>query len=75
MSAGQLVGEPVFVARHADSEEGDGFVLNLLYDSPTDRSAIDVLDARALDAKPLARLWLDERIPMGFHGNFAPGVV
>lgn len=72
---GQMVGEPVFAARSTDAEEDDGFVLHQFYDAATDRSAIDVLDARAIDAEPLARLWLDERVPMGFHGSFAPGVV
>jgi carotenoid cleavage dioxygenase-like enzyme len=71
---GQWVGEPVFVPRSEDAAEDDGFVLNLMYDGPTDRTAIEVLDARAIDAEPLARIWTDERIPMGFHGNYAPGL-
>ena len=66
----QWVGEPVFVPRHAGAEEDDGFVLNQLYDGETDRSAIEVLDARGIDAEPLARLWMHERMPMGFHGNW-----
>ncbi len=69
---GQWVGEPVFVARNTDAAEDDGFVLNLVYDAPTDRTAVDVLDARAIDTDPLARLWLEERVALGFHGNFAP---
>ncbi len=68
---GQWVGEPVFVPRAPDAEEDDGFVLNLVYDANTDRTAVDVLDARAIDATPLARLWLQERIALGFHGNWA----
>ena len=68
---GQWVGEPVFVPRSPDAEEDDGFVLNLVYDATGDRTAVDILDARALDAEPLARLWLDQRIPLGFHGNWA----
>ncbi|MBW2725642.1 MAG: carotenoid oxygenase family protein [Deltaproteobacteria bacterium] len=67
---GQWVGEPVFVPRHAKAEEDDGFVLNQLFDAVNDRSAIDILDARAIDAEPLARLWIDERMPLGFHGNW-----
>jgi carotenoid cleavage dioxygenase len=67
---GQWVGEPVFVPRTPDADEDDGFVLCPLYDGATDRSAIDVLDARAIDSTPLARLWLDARMPMGFHGNW-----
>ena len=68
---GQWVGEPVFVPRVADAEEDDGFVLNVVYDAANDRSAIDILDAKAIDSEPLARLWLQERMPIGFHGNFA----
>ena len=68
--ANQWVGEPVFVPHHAGSEEDDGFVLNLLYDGERERSAVEVLDARAIDAEPLARLWMRERMAMGFHGNW-----
>ena len=67
---GQWVGEPVFVPHHADAEEDEGFVLYPLYDGQSDRSAIEILDARAVDGEPLARLWLQERIPLGFHGNW-----
>ncbi len=67
---GQWVGEPVFVPRTPEASEDDGFVLNPLFDAVNDRSAIDVLDARAIDKEPLARLWLDERMPLGFHGNW-----
>ena len=63
---GQWVGEPVFVPRAEDAEEDDGFVLNVLHDANRDRTAVDVLDARALDKAPLARLWLEERLPLGF---------
>jgi 8'-apo-carotenoid 13,14-cleaving dioxygenase len=31
-----------------------------------------VLDARAFDAPPLARIRLGHRIPPGFHGNWFP---
>lgn len=68
---GRWVGEPVFVPRTPDAEEDDGFVLGLVYDGVDDRTALDVLDARAIDAKPLARIWLQERIPLGFHGNWS----
>ena len=67
---GQWVGEPVFVPRALDAAEDDGFLLNLVYDANTDRTAVDVLDARSIDSAPLARLWLRERIALGFHGNF-----
>lgn len=68
---GQWVGEPVFVPRSPNAEEDDGFVLNLIHDGPRDQTALEILDARAIEAEPIARLWLDERIPVGFHGNWA----
>lgn len=67
---GQWVGEPVFVPRSATADEDDGFVLNLIHDGNRDQTAIEILDARSIDAEPIARLWLDERIPVGFHGNW-----
>ena len=56
-------------------QEDDGFVLSVVYDGPSARSSVLVLDARDFAGEPLARLWLRNRVPMGFHGNFAPGVV
>ena len=55
--------------------EDDGFVLAVRYDGARDESAVVVLDARSFDAKPLAVATLRHRIPQGFHGNFATGVV
>lgn len=75
LGRGTWVGEPVFVPRTPDAAEDDGFVLSVVYDGPSARSSVLVLDARNFDGPPLARLWLRNRVPMGFHGNFAPGVV
>lgn len=72
---GRYASEPVFAARDADSAEDEGYVLCTVYDGPTDRSYVAILDARNVDAKPLAKAYLKHRIPQGFHGNFAPGVV
>jgi carotenoid cleavage dioxygenase len=72
---GHFPSEPVFVPRSADAPEDDGFVLNVVYDGPSDRSYLAVLDARNMAGEPLAKAWLEHRVPMGFHGNFAPGVV
>ena len=71
----QWPSEPVFVPRSSDAAEDDGFVLCTVYDGITDGSYLAVLDARNMDAKPLAKCHLQHRIPLGFHGNFAPGIV
>lgn len=71
----QFPNEPVFVPRSPDAAEDDGFVLNVVYDALTDDSYLAVLDARNIAGEPLATARLKHRVPMGFHGNFAPGVV
>lgn len=72
---GVFPSEPVFVPRAAGADEDDGFVLTVVADMPAGTSRLDVLDARNLDRPPLASAHLDHRVPMGFHGNFAAGVV
>ena len=67
---GQYPSEPVFVRRPDGKSEDDGWVLTLVYDAPSDRSGVAVLDARALGAGPLACAWFDHHIPFTFHGNF-----
>lgn len=72
---GQFPSEPVFVPRTATAAEDDGFVLCVVYDGPGDGSYVAVLDARDLAGPALAKCHLDHRIPMGFHGNFAAGLI
>jgi carotenoid cleavage dioxygenase len=72
---GQFPGEPVFVPRSADAAEDDGFVLTTVYDGPGASTYLAILDARDMAGAPLAKCHLEHSIPMGFHGNFAPGVV
>lgn len=71
----QWPSEPVFVPRSADAAEDDGFVLCTVYDGPVDGSYLAILDAKNMAGAPLAKCRLEHRIPMGFHGNFAPGIV
>ncbi len=65
--------EPVFVPRHADSAEGDGFLLCVVFRQEENRSDLVILDARDLAGPPLAEVCLPHRIPHGFHGNWRPG--
>ena len=72
---GTWCGEPVFAPAAPDAAEDEGYVLSLVYDGPSNRTSLVVLDARDFGGTPRARLWLRNRIPMGFHGNFAPGLM
>lgn len=68
--AGRHPGEAVFVADPDASAEDDGWLLSVIYDAATDRSDVVVLDARDLEAGPVATVALPVRVPYGFHGNW-----
>jgi carotenoid cleavage dioxygenase-like enzyme len=69
-----VVGEPIFVPRHAGAEEGDGWLLVVVFRGEEQRSDLLVLDARNVERAPVATVRLSHRVPFGFHGNWAPGV-
>ena len=63
-------GEPVFVPRHADAAEGDGWLLSVVYRAAEDCSDLAVFDARDVAKGPLAVVHLSHRVPAGFHGSW-----
>nr|WP_160824958.1 carotenoid oxygenase family protein [Actinomadura sp. J1-007] len=56
--------------REPGAAEGDGWLLTLAYDPDEHRSRLLVLDARDVEAEPVAVARLRHHIPMGFHGSF-----
>jgi carotenoid cleavage dioxygenase len=69
-----VAGEPIFVPRAPGAEEGDGWLLSVVYRGAERRSDLLVLDARNVERAPIATVQLSHRVPFGFHGNWAPGV-
>lgn len=67
--------EPIFVPRSPQSPEGEGFLLAVVYRQTENRSDVVILDAENTEAPPLATVKLPHRIPYGFHGNWAQGIV
>jgi carotenoid cleavage dioxygenase len=67
-------GEAVFVPRSAAAAEGDGFLIAPVYRWAEDRSDVLILDAQNVERAPLAVVRLPHRLPLGFHGNWAPDV-
>ena len=61
-------GEPVFVGRPERSEEADGAVLSVVFDSRVNRSFLLVLDAKSFEE--MARAEVPHHVPFGFHGQF-----
>ncbi len=68
------IGESVFAPNPDGSSEDDGWLLNAVYYADTDHTDVCVLDARDVEAGPVARIRMPRRIPFGFHANwFAAG--
>jgi carotenoid cleavage dioxygenase-like enzyme len=67
---GDVPGEPVFVPRSADAEEGDGWLVALAYRGNADVSDFVVFDAQDVAAGPIAAARVPRRVPFGFHGNW-----
>lgn len=65
--------EPVFLPRPGGSAEDDGWLLAQTYDATSDRTYVAVLDAKAPEAGPVARAWLEHFFPFTFHGTWVPG--
>jgi carotenoid cleavage dioxygenase len=66
----KAVGEFVFHPSSPEASEDDGVVMGYVYDRPTDRSELAILDAQTL--QDIARIELPHRVPAGFHGNWVP---
>lgn len=66
--------EPTFVPREGATAEDDGWVLSTWYDPAVDRSEVIVQHAQDFTGAPIARIKLNHRVPIGFHGNWAPAL-
>ncbi len=64
------VGESVFAPDPDGSNEDDGWLINAVHYSDSDHTDVCVLDARDVEAGPIARVRVPRRIPFGFHANW-----
>jgi carotenoid cleavage dioxygenase len=67
--AGKQRGEFVFVPAADDTAEDDGVRMGFVFDATTRRSDLILLDAGTLDT--VAAIHLPDRVPNGFHRNWA----
>ena len=66
---GDRLSEPVFVPRAAQANEGDGWVLSVIFRAAENRSDLAVFAATDIAKGPLALAHLSSRVPAGFHGQ------
>lgn len=69
---GTILSELVMVPVSHDAGEGEGWLIGYAYSSRSDTSALVIMDAQRIENGPLARVWLPQRVPQGFHGNWIP---
>jgi len=67
---GKGCGEAVFVPKHASASEDEGYLVTFVYDPQKNGSEFVILDARNVEAEPVARVLMPHRVPYGFHGNW-----
>ena len=72
VAEGDQNSEPVFVARSKGGDEDDGWLLVCVYCQQSDCSEVRILDAKDISRPPLATVFLQRRIPAGFHGAWIP---
>jgi len=60
-------GEAVFVPRINATAEDDGYVVCFVYNSQTDTSECQIIDAQRFEEEPVARIKIPQRVPHGFH--------
>lgn len=68
--AGLHPGEALFVPDPNGEEEDDGALLSVALDVEEERSCLLVFDAAAFEE--VARAYLPDALPFGFHGSFYP---
>jgi carotenoid cleavage dioxygenase-like enzyme len=67
---GDATSEPVFVPRHSEAMEGDGWLLAVIWRGAENRSDLAIFNATEIEGGPIAHVELSHRVPFGFHGNW-----
>ena len=70
LDADLLIGEMSFVPRPAARSEDDGVLIGYGFHRGRDEGQLALLDAQTCES--VATVHLPQRVPMGFHGNWAP---
>lgn len=71
---GDHCSEPHFVQRSDDAEEGDGWLLSVIYRGNENRSDLAIFNATEIQSGPIALVHLSHRVPFCFHRDWRPAV-
>jgi carotenoid cleavage dioxygenase-like enzyme len=67
---GRWGSEAPFCPRDGSTGDDDGYLVTFVQDEGTGKSEVDIFDAAALSAGPVARILLPQRVPLGFHATW-----
>jgi len=70
---GRWASESPFAPRRNATADDDGYLVSFVYDQLEDRSEVVILDAADIEAGPVGRVLLPQRVPIGFHATWVPG--
>lgn len=70
--AGRVAGEFCFVPRSEHAEEDDGWLVGLVIEAEGDATALEIIDSRAIEDRPVASVRIPHRTPPGIHGAWLP---
>jgi carotenoid cleavage dioxygenase-like enzyme len=65
---GRYGGEAIFVPSPNATSEDEGWLITFVYDTREDTSELVVVNAQDVNAEPVARVLIPQRVPYGFHG-------
>lgn len=67
-----ITGEVVFVPRHKDAAENEGWLMSYHHAIDCSPSKVVIFDAQNILGDPVATIYLPVRVPVGFHCNWIP---
>ncbi len=70
LGGGRSSQEPIFVPKHADAAEDEGWVMAYVHDPNRNAADVVIIDAQDFAGPPVATIHLPVRVPYGFHGNW-----
>jgi carotenoid cleavage dioxygenase-like enzyme len=72
--AGRTANECPYAPRVGARDEDDGYVVSFVADANAGGAGeVVILDAKKIEAGPLARVKIPQRVPVGFHAIWIPG--
>ena len=70
---GRFGSEAPFIPKKNATAEDDGYLVSFVTDERDGKSEVIILDAKNIAGKPLARIVLPQRVPLGFHACWVDG--